>query len=441
MNSRPFVCSRIVRVLAVFAFAACVGKAMAVDGVEDPAIAASPDLSESSQPENGISASDLEAMRAELGHVNDAVLEAQRMIEGVGTVVSANQNIQKIDEKFLTELSGGVRADLLKAIEELKTANAENARLIKEALQKLPTKPELLNAVAVGSSPVDKSDSLGVRTAMIGVVSSIFAALATLIALIILLRLRSMQMDMPHAVASTSPAPQNASSGSNAAYARIEERISSLASAISQSRAAPVDSGKPQSNTELLGRLDLIEAAIKRIAQAPAQAPAGPKEDFAPVADSFWPKGIKGFEGYPVWRKAMVDALASGRAEAMLLASTLFEYQTTAGRRDLEQEKFCELVTRLSQNLYRYCYALDGVADEDRLDLVSAILRQVKEDAQSFTGLEVRAFFPNDRLNTDLMEKMDSGSRLTVNRPLSWLVMDRSPGNERVLKRAMVVTG
>jgi len=105
-------------------------------------------------------------------------------------------------------------------------------------------------------------------------------------------------------------------------------------------------------------------------------------------------------------------------------------------------EKFCEMATDLSRSLYRFCYSLDGVPDEDRLDIASAMFRQVKEDIQQgFQGLEVRAFFPNDRLNTELMEKMDSGNRLTVSSPMSWLVMEHGPGGDRVLHRAMGFTG
>jgi hypothetical protein len=227
--------------------------------------------------------------------------------------------------------------------------------------------------------------------------------------------------------------------------ARLEERVGSLPAAVSQQlRSAMADLRKESSAEPVLERLAAIETSVKGLAETVVQAAQKKpqEEQTGPVADVFWPKSLKGAEGYPLWRKALADGLSKGASEAVQMAAAMLDYQIRITRRDMSPEKFCDMATDLSRSLYRFCYALEGVPDADRLDIASAMLRQVKEDIQQgFQGIEVRAIFPNERLNTELMEKMDSGNRLTVSRPMSWLVMEHGPGGDRVLHRAMVFTG
>ncbi|HNX05864.1 MAG TPA: hypothetical protein PKI32_10205 [Opitutales bacterium] len=257
---------------------------------------------------------------------------------------------------------------------------------------------------------------------------------AAVLSLVILLRLSHVMGAIGQI-----PAPQGAptaSSGSApavaAALARIEDRLNAIP------RAAPTKAPDPAPvPREVMDKLATIEAALQGLStrrEAAAQSDT--------TADAFWPKAVRGSENYPLWRKGLGEAVSAGRPEALRLASALLTFNALPARRDADAEKYADMVSRLSASLYAYLYSIEGVPEADRLDPVSALLRAVKDDAQvHYPNLEIRAFFPNERLNTDLMEKTDSGTRLSITRPLSWLVVDKTGGREHIFSRAQVITG
>ncbi len=267
-----------------------------------------------------------------------------------------------------------------------------------------------------------------------GVVASLVAAAMALLVFLRIPHILGAIGQIPNAPAS----PQSSGNGSNpglsAALARIEDRMSVL------SRAAPqknTEAPSPAVPRELLERLAAIEAAVQNLAATRAAPAASGSAD-----DAFWPTSVRASENYPAWKTSLSKSLAAGRPEALRLASSLLAFCGQPQRREGDVERHAAFVNELSANLYAWLYAQDGVPEADRLDPVSAILRAVKDDAAAhYPGLEIRAIFPNERLNTDTMEKVDSGNRMSVARPLSWLVADKSSGKERILYRAKVTTG
>jgi hypothetical protein len=276
------------------------------------------------------------------------------------------------------------------------------------------------------------------RTVRIAAVAGTVTGLvAAVLALLVLLRI-------PHIIGaigqiSSAPAPAQASGnnhpGLSAALSRIEDRIAVLSRSSPQKAPEPPAVSVPR---ELLDKLVGIEAAVQNLSSRGEAASSASDT----TADAFWPKSVRNCENYSSWRKTLSGALASGRGEALRLAASLLAFNGLPQRREGDAERHGTFVEELSVNLYAYLYALDDVPEADRLDPVSAILRTVKDDAQAhYPGLEIRAVFPNERLNTDTMEKVDSGRRMSVARPLSWLVADKTSGKERILFRAKVTTG
>ncbi|MBN1404612.1 MAG: hypothetical protein JW942_09125 [Opitutales bacterium] len=370
------------------------------------------------------------------------------VIERLGQIedlVKARQNISSIDEKFILDALEAMKAELREELTAARAENAESARVLREAIQKLPSKTDITNALAVGGGAPEEAPVTNSRITTIGAIGCALAALSTLVALAVLLRLKSIQTELPQLLSrpmgNGSGASSSASlvSGNGVGLSRLEEKLGAIQHGISQLRDSRPE--PKQNPAELSERLSAIDAALEKLAAVTVASSSLPaKDDSPPINDSIWPKTARAFETFPIWRKALADMVARSDSEGLKFASLLLEYQAKASSKDNTLDQFCELVTSLGKAVYRFCYALD-IAEGDRLDAASALLKQAKEDAAAYPGLEIRAFFPNDRLNTDLMEKMDSGNRLSVSRPQSWLIQDKTPGKERILARAMVITG
>jgi hypothetical protein len=276
------------------------------------------------------------------------------------------------------------------------------------------------------------------RTLRLASVASVVASLvAAAMALLVFLRIPHILGaigQIPSAPASPQSSVNGSSPGISAALARIEDRMGVLSRAAPQKNAEAPSPAVPK---ELLERLAAIEAAVQNLAAARSTHSSNGAAD-----DAFWPAGVRASENYPAWRKSLSKSLAAGKPEAMRLASSLLAFCGQPQRREGDADHHAAFLHELSVNLYAWLYAQDDVPAADRLDPVSAILRAVKDDAGAhYPGLEIRAIFPNERLNTDTMEKVDSGNRMSVARPLSWLVADKSSGKERILFRAKVTTG
>jgi hypothetical protein len=269
--------------------------------------------------------------------------------------------------------------------------------------------------------------------------ASAISAVSAILSIVILLKITRythVTTGEPTRIPAT-PAP-TANPAIMPALARIEERLNALAKNGQCTQKSVPDAQPP--GREILEKLNALESTIQNhnarneAASASADAPR--------LADALWPKPVRTLENYPIWRKTLANAAATEKPEALRLASSLLAYRTIAARREQTAEECAGVLHELSLNLYAYCYSLDTVNEEDRLDAAAAIFRAVKEEMQQrLPTLEIKAFHPNDRLNTDAMEKVDSGSRLTVSKPLSWLLTDRSSSRERILHRAKVITG
>jgi hypothetical protein len=220
------------------------------------------------------------------------------------------------------------------------------------------------------------------------------------------------------------------------ALSRIEEKLNAMSKA-SFAKPMPEPANAPR---EITDRLAAIEQTLQNLA-ARKENSAG-TNGMPDATAAFWPKSVQNAENFPIWKKQLRNALAAEDDQAMLLTCALLDFQIQSSKRDIDAERYAELAHSLGMAAYGFCYSQEKVAEEDRLDIASALFRAVKDDAQIHAiPIEIRACVPNDRLNTDTMEKVDSGSRLTVQRPLSWIIVDKSGGKERILYRAKVITG
>jgi hypothetical protein len=331
----------------------------------------------------------------------------------IGAQITSLTSSLRSDNQSLDSTVRSVRQDIESKIDDGNAATAKNIASMHRAM----------NITAVS-------------TALISLVGAIFS-------LIVLLRISRVASTATQATINTaaSPQPTAQNPATAASLSRIEERLGALLAKGSMPKAnAEAQAAAPK---ELHDKLNVIEAhlqnltARKEATVSPAHASGGPD-----VSDAFWPKSLREQENYPIWRKSLASALAQESSEARQFATALLEFQSLSANRDADPEKYAEVVRRLGASVYKFCYTLETIPETDRLDAASALLRAVKDDARVHVpSLDIRAFFPNDRLNTDTMEKIDAGNRLTVSRPLSWLIIDSQGGHERILHRAQVITG
>jgi hypothetical protein len=306
------------------------------------------------------------------------------------------------------------------------------------------TRDELESKIEEKAATIQKNVS-GLRsTIQISAISTtLVCAACAILAVLILFKITSVAgnvvalLNMPTPSQPSSPLSQGQNPSLVAALSRIEEKLNNLAKANS-AKAAPETPAVPR---EIADRISSIEQTLQHLAAHKENAAAGGSRG-PDISNLFWPKSVQSHENFAIWKKQLRDALAADNEQAMMLLSALLDFQTQSTKRDIDAEHYAELVRKLGMAAYAFCYALEKVPEEDRLDIVSALLHAVKDDAQSHApAIEIRAFVPNDRLNTDTMEKVDPGSRLTVQRPLSWLIVGKNGGKERILHRAMVITG
>ena len=269
-------------------------------------------------------------------------------------------------------------------------------------------------------------------TALAAVATSLVTAILSIFILLRLSHVLGAIGQIPAHPAQAAPGVASGHAATAAAIARVEEKLAALARAPQPKAAEPAPAPR-----EVMDKLTALEAAVQNLSARREAAAQGDS-----TADAFWPKAVRTAENYPLWRKGLGEAVSAGKPEALKLASAMLAFNALPARRDMDAEKYGDLIHSLSASLYAYLYSIEGVSEADRLDPVSSVLRAVKDDAQvHYPNLEIRAFFPNERLNTDLMEKVDAGSRLSITRPLSWLVVDKTAGHERILSRAQVITG
>jgi hypothetical protein len=115
--------------------------------------------------------------------------------------------------------------------------------------------------------------------------------------------------------------------------------------------------------------------------------------------------------------------------------------------------RVAEVLYRLSERAYDWWYALEGegfpcaAGDVEPPLTVGEVnarwLAEIKKACGNrWPELAIHAFYPDSRLDPDLMVKEEefSGMRPTVARPLSWAIADTGGGKNKVLFRARVIT-
>ena len=301
---------------------------------------------------------------------------------------------------------------------------------------------DLETKIETGAATTQKSVSDLHATMQFSAISTVLVSAASaILSILILIRISHVSgnlaavLNMPQIPQNTQP--QGANPALSAALSRIEDKLN----AVTKQSFAKLPQDTPQIPREISDRLSSIEQTLQTLSAKKETQQASHSAGSDPTT-AFWPQSVKNLENFPLWQKQLRNSLAEGSEQALGLASALLEFHLHSSDRDLDAEKYAQLADKLGTAAYAFCYSLERISEADRLDIAAALARAVKEDAQIHAPtIEIRAFFTNDRLNTDTMEKVDSGSRLTVQRPLSWLIVEKNGGKERILHRAKVITG
>lgn len=136
----------------------------------------------------------------------------------------------------------------------------------------------------------------------------------------------------------------------------------------------------------------------------------------------------------------LISAATEGDAGARQLIASLIDWQAQSASRDAATA--ASLTHQLSRRILHYISARHG---EDRDQLINAIQSWTKPFKtaleERFPNIKIIAVYPEDRFDTDRMEaqRSQSGGRLTVAMPLSWLIFERTENGERILHRAEVI--
>lgn len=142
-------------------------------------------------------------------------------------------------------------------------------------------------------------------------------------------------------------------------------------------------------------------------------------------------------------QKPLVAALATDSSEARRFLRALAEWEDpTAHQPEEGGAGTPELVFTLGVRGHAFLNKHLPTEEEAHLEIAEALLKHVREEtARLCPHIEVKPVFPGDRFDTDRMESVGSGSgnRLTVRQALSWLILDRSGDQTKILHRARVI--
>lgn len=127
--------------------------------------------------------------------------------------------------------------------------------------------------------------------------------------------------------------------------------------------------------------------------------------------------------------------------EARKLLSALIDWEATNNTKDMQL--MAQQTHILGKALFAWLRTQLGEDSDRAIECIQTWTKAFKVliEAQ-FSQLSLLAVYPDDRFDTDRMEAVRSMSsaRITVQMPLSWLIVEKSESRERILHRAEVIT-
>lgn len=161
------------------------------------------------------------------------------------------------------------------------------------------------------------------------------------------------------------------------------------------------------------------------------------------ISDSFWPPSLRDGGKLGAWKDRLAKELLDGSPDARRLGAALLDWAALTAADAPPGREAAGALSQLGQRLFRYWDSISIPDDEARIEAIQAWSAALRADIEkSLPHLQISPVYPDDAFDHDRMEAVESlsGSRITVKRPLSWIILQRTPEAERVLHRAQVIT-
>lgn len=219
-----------------------------------------------------------------------------------------------------------------------------------------------------------------------------------------------------------------------------------------RSRSEPILAQLDERARELETRAEQTRASEKALREeaeriegerATLEARLGAEDEAASRIDILLPESLRAGGGLAHAQCSILAALADNSVEARRFLRSLAEWEElTVGISEDERADAPAQISALGARGHAFINKHLPPDADAHLEIGQALLKYVREGvARLCPHIEIKPVFPGDRFDSDRMECVASGSgnRLTVQQPLSWLILDRSGDQARILYRARVL--
>ena len=157
-----------------------------------------------------------------------------------------------------------------------------------------------------------------------------------------------------------------------------------------------------------------------------------------------WPEAFHGNGPLEFSRERVLAAFGAGSIEAGALMTALIRWHIVRATGDKEREHWIEAADAVGRACQAFL-AKDPApgGESESLERAQLWTRAIKSPfEQAFPELKLNAVYPGDRFDTDRMEAVGSstGGRQTVQRALSWSILEKTADSTRIVRRAQVIT-
>lgn len=184
-----------------------------------------------------------------------------------------------------------------------------------------------------------------------------------------------------------------------------------------------------------------VDAAREEVAAL--QARLKQAEGTSAAFDGFWPEPFRADGPLAPWKARLVEAFDEGSDEAGALLGALVNWRLVSRESEKERDKWVEAVDAVGRSCLAFLAKEPAPEDADPIERAQVWTRSFKTLLEeSFPTLKLSAVYPGDRFDTDRMEAVgsNSGGRQTVQRAVSWSIMEKTAESTQILRRAQVVT-
>ncbi|MGF1448132.1 MAG: hypothetical protein ACFB20_01800 [Opitutales bacterium] len=199
---------------------------------------------------------------------------------------------------------------------------------------------------------------------------------------------------------------------------------------------AAATSGGTGTGTTASAESTLVEAIDTPETSEPVETVEAVHLDPARLPAAFSPTGRLGS-----WRKALEAHVAEELHSATSLVETLEKWREANNSRD--EHRVLEVTHQLGQRFFLYLDATQGDDPSSWIDPIQEWTKSFRIALEeAFPRFKLVAVYPQDRFDTDRMEvaRGSASGRLSVKKPRSWMIVEKTDSGERVLRRAEVIT-